>query len=45
MQFSGLVSTVYLKKHATSCVYNANGLHMRPCRGERPFAPTMLAEL
>jgi hypothetical protein len=32
-----------IKEHATRRVHHANGLHMRPCRGERPFAPTVLA--
>jgi len=45
IQFSWLVSTVSIKEHATRRGQNANGLTIRPCRGERPFAPTVLAGL
>jgi len=45
IQFSWLVSTVSIKEHATRRGQNANGLTIRPYRGERPFAPTVLAGL
>jgi hypothetical protein len=43
MQFSCLVSPVSLKAPATRRGPSANGLTMRPWRGERPSAPTVLA--
>jgi hypothetical protein len=44
MQFSCLVSPVSIKAPATRRGPSANGLTLRPWRGERPFAPTVLAE-
>jgi hypothetical protein len=43
MQFSRLVSPVSIKEPATRRGQSTNGLTMRPWRGERPFAPTVLA--